>query len=76
MYRYTSSQYRGTVKCYYYTKKTIAKYYSGIDYNVTLVSQNARIKFVRNIPSLRWFQSDLTQEDIDMFQKERPGIEL
>ena len=40
------------------------------------IPQNALIKFVRNVPSLRWFRSDLTQENIDMLQLERPGIEL
>ena len=40
------------------------------------IPQNALIKFVRNVPSLRWFRSDLTQENIDMLQLERPDIEL
>merc|ERR1712232_176348 len=39
--------------------------------------QNALIKFVRNAPpSLRWFRSDLTKENIDMLRKEHPEIEF
>jgi hypothetical protein len=42
-----------------------------------VVPQNALIKFVRNAPtSLRWFRSDLTIEDMNMLQLERPKIEL
>jgi hypothetical protein len=41
------------------------------------IPQNALIKFVRNSPpSLRWFRSDLTQENMDMLRLERPDIEL
>mmetsp|Transcript_40457 Transcript_40457/g.41024 ORF Transcript_40457/g.41024 Transcript_40457/m.41024 type:complete len:103 (-) Transcript_40457:183-491(-) len=41
------------------------------------IPQNALIKFVRNIPStLKWFRSDLTQENINMLRLERPDIEL
>ena len=40
------------------------------------ILQNALIKFVLNAPSsLRWFRSDLTQENIDMLKLERPKIE-
>ncbi|OEU12886.1 hypothetical protein FRACYDRAFT_244160 [Fragilariopsis cylindrus CCMP1102] len=40
-------------------------------------NQNACIKFIRNAPqTLRWFRSDLTQENMEMLRKERPGIEL
>ena len=43
----------------------------------TMLHQNALIKFVRHAPSsLRWFRSDLSQWNIDMLQRERPGIEL
>jgi hypothetical protein len=28
----------------------------------TIIQQNALIKFVRNVPSLRWFRSDLTKK--------------
>jgi hypothetical protein len=38
--------------------------------------QNAVVKFVLNAPpSLHWFRSDLTPENIRMLQKERPQIE-
>ncbi|OEU18007.1 hypothetical protein FRACYDRAFT_238438 [Fragilariopsis cylindrus CCMP1102] len=41
------------------------------------ITQNALIKFVRNAPSsMRWFRSDLSQDNITMLQLERPGIEL
>mmetsp|Transcript_33378 Transcript_33378/g.37310 ORF Transcript_33378/g.37310 Transcript_33378/m.37310 type:complete len:466 (-) Transcript_33378:71-1468(-) len=40
------------------------------------IRQNALIKFVRCVPSLQWFRSDLTKENIEMLQLERPGIEL
>ncbi|MGK3744344.1 MAG: hypothetical protein ACI90V_011204 [Bacillariaceae sp.] len=50
-------------------------YYDGT--NINTVPQNALIKFIRNAPStLRWFRSDLNQENIGMLQKERPGIEF
>ena len=39
--------------------------------------QNALIKFIRNAPmSLRWFRSDLFQDNIDMLRSERPEIEF
>ncbi|MGK3754594.1 MAG: hypothetical protein ACI8RD_006903 [Bacillariaceae sp.] len=45
--------------------------------NVNPVPQNALIKFVRNVPiSMRWFRSDLTQENMAMLRLERPEIEL
>jgi len=50
-----------------------------IDYYDTtkVVPQNALIKFIRNAPtSLRWFRSDLNQENMDILRKERPDIEL
>jgi len=41
------------------------------------VSQNALIKFVRNVPStLKWFRSDLTHDNLNMLRLERPDIEL
>ena len=43
--------------------------------NAMVIPQNALIKFVRNAPSsLRWFRSDLSQENIAMLKKERLGI--
>ena len=43
----------------------------------TSIPQNALIKFIRNAPpSLRWFRSDLTPENIDMLRLERPLIDF
>jgi hypothetical protein len=42
-----------------------------------IFTQNALIKFVRNAhPSLHWFRSDLTLDNMTMLRIERPGIEL
>ena len=38
--------------------------------------QNALIKLVRNAPSLRWFRSSLTPNNIGMLQKERPEVKF
>ncbi|OEU10322.1 hypothetical protein FRACYDRAFT_247292 [Fragilariopsis cylindrus CCMP1102] len=39
--------------------------------------QDALIKFVRNAPpTLHWFRSDLTPDNMTMLRMERPGIEL
>jgi hypothetical protein len=39
--------------------------------------QNILIKFVRNAPpTLRWFRSDLTLDNMTMLRLEQPGIEL
>ena len=41
------------------------------------ISQDALIKFFRNAPpSLKWFRSDLSQQNMDMLRSERPEIEL
>ena len=41
------------------------------------VPQNALIKYIRNAPpSLRWFRSDLSKDNIEMLRLERPGIEF
>jgi len=41
------------------------------------ILQNLLVKFVRsNAPSLCWFRSDLTKENMNMLRLERPGIEL
>ena len=37
------------------------------------IPQEALIKFVRNVPSLRWFRSNLSKENIAMLKKERPN---
>ena len=42
-----------------------------------IMPRNALIKFVRNAPpSLCWFRSDLTPENMNMLRLERPDIEL
>jgi hypothetical protein len=38
--------------------------------------QEAMIKFVRHTPKLRWFSSDLTQENIALLKEERPEVEF
>jgi hypothetical protein len=38
--------------------------------------QEAMIKFVRHTPKLRWFCSDLTQENIAILKEERPEVEF
>ncbi|OEU10408.1 hypothetical protein FRACYDRAFT_263880 [Fragilariopsis cylindrus CCMP1102] len=45
-------------------------------WNSEVVVQDALIKFVRNVPTLRWFRSDLTIENRNMLNLERPEIEL
>jgi len=41
------------------------------------VSQQMLIKFVRKAPSsMRWFRSDLTEDNMEMLRLERPNIEL
>ena len=47
------------------------------EYTYSKISQNKLIKFVRNAPpTLRWFRSDLTLNNMTMLRLERPGIEL
>ncbi|OEU14482.1 hypothetical protein FRACYDRAFT_241027 [Fragilariopsis cylindrus CCMP1102] len=47
------------------------------EYTDSTISQNKLIKFVRNAPpTLRWFRSDLTLDNMTMLRLERPGIEL
>ena len=54
-----------------------AKWYVYGIRDTTVIPQNALIKFVRKAPmSLRWFRSDLTEENRTMLRSERPGIEL
>ena len=51
--------------------------FNGNNNRTTPLSQKALIKFVRNAPpSLRWFQSSLTDENINILRPERPEIEL
>jgi len=52
-----------------------AKYFGNFDKLV--IPQNALVKYIRNAPlSLQWFRSELSQENIDMLQLERPGIQF
>ena len=39
-------------------------YRNGITFESITAQKNALIKFVRNVPSLQWFRSDLTQQNI------------
>ena len=51
--------------------------FNGNNNRTTPLSQKALIKFVRNAPpSLRWFQSSLTDANTNMLRSERPEIEL
>jgi hypothetical protein len=38
------------------------------------MSQEMLMDFVRSAPSLQWFRSDLTPENVAMLQRERPGV--
>ena len=63
-----------------YVRDSTASIYGG-DHNfqedILAIPQTALIKFIRNAPaSLRWFRSDLSDENITMLQKERPEIEF
>ena len=40
------------------------------------IKQEALVKFVRSVPTLRWFRCDLHQENIDLLTKEHPDIEF
>ena len=53
-----------------------ARYTFFVDTIVNCVTQKALIKFVRHAPSLKWFRSDLSQENVNMLQTERPNIEF
>ena len=51
--------------------------YGKEDNTTNLLPQNTLIKFVRKAPpSLRWFRSDLSSENMTMLRSERPEIEL
>mmetsp|Transcript_43788 Transcript_43788/g.49384 ORF Transcript_43788/g.49384 Transcript_43788/m.49384 type:complete len:353 (-) Transcript_43788:40-1098(-) len=52
-----------------------AKYFG--NYDQLLIPQTALVKYIRNAPvSLKWFRSSLSQKNINMLQKERPGIQF
>jgi hypothetical protein len=45
--------------------------------HLNLLPQDSLIKFVRNFPpSMRWFRSDFTLDNMTMLRLERPEIEL
>jgi hypothetical protein len=52
-----------------------AEYCSGNDGWIEL-PQEALIKFVRHTPKLRWFCSDLTQDNVAVLKEERPDVEF
>ena len=48
-----------------------------VDDMVIPIPQTVLIKFIRKAPTtMRWFRSNLTQENIQMLQQERPKIEF
>jgi hypothetical protein len=58
---------RVTLKHAVYRSRTI---------NWTELPQEALMKFVRHTPKLRWFCSDLTQDNIAILKEERPDVEF
>ena len=46
------------------------------EYQGEIIPQNALIKSVLDAPPLRWFRSDLTQENMDMLRLKRPDVEV
>merc|ERR1711971_1289145 len=53
-----------------------AKYSNAYIGSERIIPQDALIKFVRNAPpTLKWFRSDLTKENMDLLRLEQPGIE-
>jgi hypothetical protein len=50
--------------------------YRSVHVNWKVLPQEALIKFVRHTPKLRWFCSDLTQENIAILKEERPEVEF
>ena len=51
--------------------------YTDPDWVQQILPQNVLMKFVRKAPAtLVWFRSDLSQENIQILQSERPGIQL
>jgi hypothetical protein len=53
-----------------------AKYSNEMSHNEVpqVVPQSALLKFARCAPNLRWFRSDLTEENIAILQAQRPEI--
>jgi hypothetical protein len=69
---------------FHYCSKTLERVsirnakYSTFNHNYGVcVPQSALVKFIRNgPPTLRWFRSDLSKENITMLQNERPEIKF
>ena len=54
-----------------------AQYVDNFEEGPTRLPQNGLMKFIRNAAqSLKWFRSDLSQENIDVLRLERPDIEF
>jgi hypothetical protein len=53
-----------------------ADYQSSIDGSWKVLPQLALLKFVRHTPKLRWFCSDLTEENTASLKEERPEVEF
>jgi hypothetical protein len=51
-----------------------ADYSNSSDHHWKELPQEALIKFVRHSPNLRWFCSDLTQDNIAILKEERPEV--
>ena len=52
-------------------------YVAGNNKTIIAIPQTALMKFIRNAPiTLRWFRSNLTTENINILQRERPEIEF
>jgi hypothetical protein len=53
-----------------------ADYQSFCDQSWKVLPQEALLKFVRHTPKLRWFCSDLTEDNIASLKEERPEVEF
>lgn len=49
-----------------------ARWYSNSKFSP--ISQESLMKFVRSAPNLRWFRSDLLQENVSILRTERPNV--
>jgi hypothetical protein len=50
------------------------QYQSGQVGRIRALPQRGLIEFVRSAPSLKWFRSDLTPQNVAMLQQERPDV--
>jgi hypothetical protein len=51
-----------------------AKYCSFLEGHPQIFPQFGLVRFVRGTPSLRWFRSDLSPENVAILQAERPEV--